>query len=803
MASKVSQGELDRRSKTELIDEIADLRQQVASLQRTQSQADPESEGVRAAIAERLDLALQATDTAIWDWDIEKKLMWNSRGIGRLSGRGDVEFTQHFDLDDDANPWVQRLHPDDRDAVVHSVRDHLEKDTPLEAEYRYRAGDDQYVWLRSVGRVIRAPDGRPIRMVGSDSDITARKEAEAVLRERDARHATVAELSQDLIWIFTDGVIVDCNKYAADALGLETREELIGTSVLSLIHSEDHEFAQKRFAQLQQGMETPAREVRLLRRDGTVITVETKACPYSFRGKPSVLAIARDVSDTKRREQLLRDSEVRFRAIFEGAAVGIAIASLDGHVIRCNSALTTMMGYTAGELDGVPWSDYTHPDDNAENKILSDQVARGERSNFRMEKRFLRRDGDVVWARLTVSVVGDEVESPLFRVAMIEDITERKRVEEALQGSEERFRGLIENSPAAIFLKDLDGRFQLVNSKFEDWYGVSSAKVIGKSSHDIYPEEFADKYAAQDREVIATQATCEREATIPFLDGTEHKIVITKFPVWDGSGEIVGIGTINSDVTAHRDAEEKLRQAQKMEAVGQLTGGIAHDFNNLLTVILGNLEIIECVMAAGGRERDMVARSIRAAERGAELTDRLLAFSRKQTLLPQITKLDELVASMTDMLDRTLGEIVELRIARPHETLWPCYVDASQLENALLNMSINARDAMPHGGCLKIETENVQFDGAQEGAPTELEAGQYVRLAVSDTGYGMSGEILERVFEPFFTTKEVGKGTGLGLSMVYGFARQSGGDVQIFSELGRGTSVNLYLPRAPVTGETP
>jgi PAS domain S-box-containing protein len=522
---------------------------------------------------------------------------------------------------------------------------------------------------------LKAPPGVSARLTKTQliEEIEELRRQVAVLEdaalERDTRHATVADLSQDLIWILTDDVIVDCNEYAVKALGWEKQEDLIGKSVFSLVHPDDQEMARQRVAQLHSGVPTPSREIRLLRSEGSTIFVETKACPYAYCGKPSVLAIARDITEAKRREKQLRESE-------------------------------------------------------------------------------------------------------------------------------ERFRGIIENSPAAIFLKDLEGRFQVVSSKFEDWYGISAADLVGKKSHDIYPREFADKYAAQDREVIETEATCERETNIPFADGTERAIVMTKFPVRDGNGKIVGIGAFNSDVTAYREAEERLRQAQKMEAVGQLTGEFAHDFNNLLTVILGNLDLIEGVVERGSRESDMVVRSIRAAERGAELTDRLLAFSRKQTLLPRVTDVEALVAGMRELLDRSLGELVELHIAVPRECLWPCYVDPSQLESALLNMSINARDAMPNGGRLAIETANAYFSAEEPETGVDIGPGEYVMLRVADTGCGMSRDILDRAFEPFFTTKDVGKGTGLGLSMVYGFAKQSGGDVKIISQPGGGTVVTLYLPRA-------
>ena len=370
------------------------------------------------------------------------------------------------------------------------------------------------------------------------------------------------------------------------------------------------------------------------------------------------------------------------------------------------------------------------------------------------------------------------------------DITDRKLAEEKLRESEERLRGIVENSPTAIFLKDMEGRYQLVNRRFEEWYGVTAADVLGKTSHDVFPKAHADGYVAQDREAFESSSAVEREFEVPFSDGTIHRIVSTKFPVFDAEGRHAGVGTIATDVTDHRRAEEHLRRAQRMEAIGQLTGGIAHDFNNLLAIILGNAELLQERVGAADK---LTQSLIRAANRGAELTQRLLAFSRLQPLRPKAIDLGALVTGMMDMLRRTVGETIEIE-TESMAGLWPAQADPGQVENALVNLVINARDAMPGGGRLTVGTANADLDDADPGQ--ESISGEFVVLAVTDTGTGMAAEVLEHVFEPFFTTKEVGRGSGLGLSMVYGFAKQSGGQVTVYSEPGHGTTVRLYLPRA-------
>jgi signal transduction histidine kinase len=295
------------------------------------------------------------------------------------------------------------------------------------------------------------------------------------------------------------------------------------------------------------------------------------------------------------------------------------------------------------------------------------------------------------------------------------------------------------------------------------------------------------------------------------IGDTEVEAVLEKFIGFLGGFIALAIGLVlwlpsvqrlSDEITerkrttdALRDREAQLQQAQKMEAVGQLTGGIAHDFNNLLTVIIGNLKRIGDKVADDGKTHNMIERALRAAERGASLTHRLLAFSRKQALIPSEIDLNELASDMTNMLSRILGETTEIHVVETAD-LWRCRADRAQLESALLNLAINSRDAMPEGGTLTIRTANVTLGGGEQAAHAEAAPGDYVMLEVSDTGTGIPPDVLPQVFEPFFTTKDVGQGSGLGLSMIYGFAKQSGGDATIESELGRGTIIQLYLPRA-------
>ncbi len=361
----------------------------------------------------------------------------------------------------------------------------------------------------------------------------------------------------------------------------------------------------------------------------------------------------------------------------------------------------------------------------------------------------------------------------------------------SLKESEERFRSLVANIPSAVYLSDLAGTILLANEHFEPFFDVAPSDVIGMAVYEIFADDLAAFLTLNEDLVAKTGHPSEHEQEFDFGGGMPRNVVVTKFPVRGSEGQTIGIGTIVSDVTEQRAAEDRLRQAQKMDAIGQLTGGVAHDFNNLLAVVLGNAQLLQERL---GPEDRLASAISKAAVSGAELTQRMLAFSRKQPLNPKTLAVGPLLVDMQDMLTRSLGTAIEV-VTNIDPDTWDISADQSQVENAVLNLSINARDAMPKGGTLTISTNNLTF-GQQQPAPGELAPGEYTCLSVSDSGTGMPPDVLQRVLEPFFTTKESGKGTGLGLSMVYGFVKQSGGHMEIDSEVGSGTTMRLYFPRA-------
>jgi len=371
----------------------------------------------------------------------------------------------------------------------------------------------------------------------------------------------------------------------------------------------------------------------------------------------------------------------------------------------------------------------------------------------------------------------------------------------ALPNSDQILRAVIEATPDAIFVKDLDGRYVLVNEAAARFLGKSPDEIVGKHDLELYPEETARRFIEDDRQVLATGRAHSFEGVATGEGDTRQAYLVTKGVYRDRAGKILGLFGISHDITELRHAQATLEQtrealfrSQKMEAVGQLTGGIAHDFNNILAIILGNVELLRAYLPKDPYADEIIDAVLRATLHGRDLTSHLLAFSRRRLLNPHPVDVNALVAGTVRLLGRTLGAAIELTTDTSPD---PCvaFVDPGALEAALLNIALNARDAMPQGGTLTIRTATVSIADARS-IDEDLKPGDFVQLAMHDTGSGMPPDVAARVFEPFFTTKTGGRGTGLGLSMVYGFAKQSGGAVTIDSLVGRGTTVKLLLPVA-------
>jgi len=664
----------------------------------------------------------------------------------------------------------------------------------------------------------------------------------------------------------------------------------------------------------------------------------------------------RYVFEGRQADETLRLSEERFRSTFEQAAVGIAHTATDGRFARINERFCSIVGYTREELLGRSFQQITHAEDLDVDLDKIRQVLAGVMQTYSLEKRYIRKDGSTVWVNLTVSLVREPSGKPEYFIAVAEDITNRKEIEEeltlhrehldelvekrttelaavndrlrkeiqerklaeeALRESEAKNRALLDAIPDMMFRIDKDGTYlEFRPGKALAPY-VPPEEFLGRKLHEVLPKDVADACVQQMERVIRTRVTQVHEYSLHEKDGLHHyearwlasrenevlsivrditerkqaeteqmrlaialrsvgeAIFITDTaggiqyvnpafermtghkreevigqnprvlksgeheqgfyqemwdtigrgelwwanlsnkkkdgelfyveetiaPVRDYAGEVINYVAVMRDITERRTAEEalhqseeQLRQSQKMEAVGKLAGGVAHDFNNLLTAITGYSELVMSDLDSGDPRRQDLEEVKKAADRAAALTRQLLAFSRRQVLQPRVLDLNGIVTGVGKMLRRLIGEDIEL-VTLLDPALERVKADPGQIEQVILNLSVNAREAMPEGGKLTIETANSELEEAHDLGEFAVPPGRYVMLTVGDTGVGMDKETQSRIFEPFFTTREPGKGTGLGLSTVYGIVKQSGGYVWVYSEPGLGTTFKIYLPR--------
>ena len=487
------------------------------------------------------------------------------------------------------------------------------------------------------------------------------------------------------------------------------------------------------------------------------------------------------------------ERERLFSAVVESSHDAIILMGLDGTITSWNKAAERMSGYTAAEAIGNNIDIVNPPEIRVEPRPMRNLVAGGEAVEHHDTVR-LRKDG----SRLDISLVISPIRSATGEVvgasAIARDITERKRAERALSQEIEERRRIFETSQDLILVTDTKGTFVQVSPSSMTILGYEPSEMIGHTAVEFIHAD--DLESTRNEMRMARRGRQMRNFETRYIAKDGRPVTLTWMGTW--SEPVRRHFFVGRDLTEKQAAEAQFRQAQKMEAVGQLTGGIAHDFNNILTVITGTIGIL-AEAVADRPELEAIARMIdEAAERGGQLTKHLLAFARKQPLQPREIDINNLVLETITLLRPTLGEQIQIDPLLADDT-WPALVDPNQLTTAILNLALNARDAMPAGGSLAIETKNTYLDEAYAEMNAEVTPGSYVMIAVSDTGGGISPKNLERVFDPFFTTKEVGKGTGLGLSMVYGLVKQSNGHIKIYSEEGHGTSVKMYLPRATGT----
>ena len=662
---------------------------------------------------------------------------------------------------------------------------------PVRFEWRRRNKDGSLHW--DEVELKRATIGGHERILAFTREITDRKEAHEALRLREEQYRAIFEGSADALVLWSRDIrIVDVNAAFTALYGYQ-REEIIGSTFGDRLPTLD---VARRIRMMQRALEgeTGHLETRTIRKNGEAFDVEIRYLPIQHRGEPHVLAIARDITERKRAEAALRDSEERYRLLFEMESAAIVLVDADTlQLVDVNLAALQMYGHTREELLGM-----TATDLSAEPEATAPSIREGHGA-LNIPLRWHRRaDGSTFPVEITANRL--ELDGRRIVLATIRDITERKRAEQALRDSEEQYRAIFNASADALVLRDAAFRIVDVNATYEAMSGFSRDMVLGIDRVIANPPEVADRIRVLHARALAG-APIALETTLVRRDGTRYDLELRGVPIQHrGAPHVLYMGR---DVTAQKQEEEKrhelesqLRQSQKMEAIGHLTSGIAHDFNNILTSVMGYMALASerPAAAADARLQSHLEQARLSCQRARDLIQQMLAFSRGRKSDPRPVALRPLVNESTRMLRATLPATIELATRVNGNPV--AYVDPVQAHQVVLNLCINARDAMGEEGRIMVSADRVMLTTMTCSSCRHTFGGEFAELAVADSGAGIGPEVMERMFDPFFTTKDIGRGTGMGLSIVHGVVHEHGGHVVVESGRGQGTTFRVLLPLA-------
>ncbi|WP_312707989.1 PAS domain-containing protein [Stenotrophomonas sp.] len=780
-----------------------------------------DSPAARAAASVNMALAAGAI-VGTWFWDVTNDQLTVDAYLARAFGLDPALAGQKLQLHD----VLGAIHPDDLPGLTAAIDAAVRHGDRFAHPYRARGEDGQYHWLEGIGRIERDASGRATGFPGVLIDIDERLRVQA---ERDQAQALLRSFMEAAPGVMyakdRQGRLLMGNHGATELIGLppqqyvgRTDAELLGdpAQAAAVMATDERIMASGRTEQLEEKIsfadgrqawwlstKAPLRDA-----DGTVI---------------GLVGTSLDITDRKAAEAERLDIEERYRLAAQ--ATNDAIWDwriVDGHVIW-NEAVSTLFGHAVKSSTAQWWLDHIHPDDRARVDASIHAVIEGEGSAWTDEYRFRRADGSYADVLDRGAVLRDAQGQPLRMIGAMLDLSARKAAEAALADSEERLRLATEASEQGFWDVDLVRDLLIWPARTKAMFGISAGAHVTMDDFraGLHPDDRDATLAA-----LAAAADPARRAsydveyrTVGKEDGIVRWVAAKGRGMFE-HGQCVRILGVAIDITRRKAAdarlqelneqlearvhaevaerlrvEDALRQSRKMEAVGQLSGGIAHDFNNMLATVIGPLDLLALRIDRGdSRAHRYIDMALDGAQRAAQLTQRLLAFSRQQPLQPVALDSNHLLAGMSDLLVHSLGSSIRLETVLGRD-LWWTHADANQLENVILNLAVNARDAMPGGGRLKVETGNCRIDIGNAASHPGIPAGDYVLIAVSDTGTGMAPDVQARAFDPFFTTKDVGQGTGLGLSQVYGFVQQSAGHVALDSSPGNGTCVRVYLPR--------
>ena len=760
-----------------------------------------------------------------WFWDVAQDSLTVDDALALAHGLDPALARTELRLDQ----VVSAVHPEDRAGLAEAIAEAVRRGGRYAHQYRTRGADGAYRWIEAIGRVDLDAHGQAVGFPGVLIDIDERRRIEAERDQAQTLLRSFVEAAPGVVYAKDrQGRMLIGNRGTTELIGLppeiyvgRTDAELLGDPAQAAIvmATDERVMASGQTEQLEEEVSFPdgrrahwlSTKSPLRDADGVVV---------------GLVGTSLDITDRKAAEARHLEAEERYRLAAHATNDAIWDWRIsDGQVIW-NEALTTLFGHALRETSAQWWLDHIHPGDRARVDRDIHAVIEGGGTAWNSEYRFRRADGSFASVLDRGTVLRGGVGEPLRMIGAMLDLTVRQAAEAALAQSEERLRFATEAGDMGFWDVDLVRDALIWPPRTKAMFGISPEVAVSM-------RDFHDGLHPDDRDATVAAFAAAADPARRALYDVEYRTVgkedgVVRWVAAKGRGHFEGdrcvrVVGVAIEITARKLAdarlqelnehlesrvleevaqrtrvEEALRQSQKMEAVGQLTGGIAHDFNNMLATVIGPLDLLAMRMGdSDPRAKRYIDMAIDGATRAAQLTQRLLACSRQQPLQPVPLDVNRLVAGMSDLLVHSLGSSIRLETVLAAQ-VWCTFADANQLENVILNLAVNARDALPGGGRLVVETANCTIAADDGAAAAEVPEGEYVRITVADNGSGMPPEVIAKAFDPFFTTKKVGQGTGLGLSQVYGFVKQSAGHVNIDSTPGQGTTVTLYLPRRRV-----
>ncbi|NPU84070.1 MAG: PAS domain S-box protein [Syntrophaceae bacterium] len=737
---------------------------------------------------ERWQFALEGAGDGLWDWNVQTNRVLYSRQWKAMLGYGEDE------IGDSLDEWERLLHPDDQARAHEELDRHFRGETPVyTCEQRLLCKDGSYKWILDRGRVmIWTPDGKPLRAIGTHTDIDDRKRMDEALLESESKFRDLAEKSVVGIYLVQDNTFQYINAEFARIIGYEAGQVTGVLLVDDVIHPEDLPLVKNMLARRLSGeLKSLRYDFRVSRKDGDIRHVEVFSSRTMYRGQPAVIGTMLDITERKDAERKLRDSEEKYRVLFEHANDAIIIWD-EEQFIDCNRKALEMFGFPSKEdIVGRPFtlsSPPRQPDGRPSIEAARekrDAAMSGEPQFY--EWQHCRPDGTIIEAETALHAI--ELQGQVYFQAIIRDVTERKRSEEALQ----RLSLALEQAAEEIIITDPEGVIQYVNPAFEKITGYSRHEAIGQTPRlvksGVHDRAFYERlWSTIKRGSIWTGRITNRHKR-----GMLIQEDATISPIISSSGRVTGFISLKRDITEEVRLESKLRQAQKMEAIGTLAGGIAHDFNNILGAMMGYTELAR-LKAGEPQIRSYLDQVLKACNRSRDLVNQILTFSRQKEQEKKPVAVAPIVKEAMKLMRSSCPSTVEIRQNYGTEKDI-ILADPTQIHQVVMNLCTNAIHAMrDREGILAVSLGQKEITVYDPFYDSELREGPYVMLTVSDTGQGIDASVRNRIFDPFFTTKVPGEGTGLGLSVVYGIVKDHGGSISVESEPGKGSVFTVSLP---------